>query len=158
VSDSDLLIHLHPSVDTLPVFARGGSIIPIQPLVENTDEKPQGPLTLRVYPPNKPGDACEGSLYLDDGISYAFEKGQFLRVKFTCELTATGVNIKVNPREGSFAPWWTQFSIEVFGATKAATSVSSATGTVVSSYDSEHHRVVAAVPDDGKGLSLTVTY
>lgn len=155
VPDADLLINLHPSVDTLPVFARGGSIIPIQPLVESTEEKPQGPLTLRVYPPDKPGDACEGSLYLDDGISYAFEKGQFLRLKFSCELTATGVNVKVSPREGSFAPWWTQFSVEVYGAAKAA-SVNS--GAVNANYDSEHHRVIAVVPDDGKGLSLAVTY
>ena len=157
VPDNDLQINLHPSVDTLPVFARGGSIIPIQPLVQSTDEKPVGPLTLRVYPPRHAGDSCEGSLYLDDGISYAYQKGEFLRLKFTCELTPTGIAVKVSPREGSFTPWWTQFSVEVYGATKPAASVTAA-GALTASYDSEHHRVTAVVPDDTKGLTVTVAY
>jgi len=158
VPDNDLQISLHPSVDTVPVFARGGSIIPIQPLVQSTEEKPVGPLTLRVYPPLRTGDACEGSLYLDDGISYAYQKGNFLRLKFTCKLTPTGVTVTVSPREGTFSPWWTQFVIEVYGATKPAASVTSASGPVTSSFSSEHNRVAAVVPDDGKSLDLTVTY
>src|ERR1700723_3338452 len=53
---------IQPALDTLPVFARGGSILPIAPLVESTGETPQGPLTLRVYT----GEDCEGTLYQDD--------------------------------------------------------------------------------------------
>jgi len=158
VPDNDLQISLHPSVDTVPVFARAGSIIPIQPLVQSTDEKPQGPLTLRVYPPIRPNGTCEGSLYLDDGISYAFQKGRFARLNFKCQSTSSGVTVTIGPREGSFTPWWTQFSVEVYGATKPATSVSTASGQVAGSYDSEHHHITAVVPDDGKGLSITVTY
>ncbi|HEX4321957.1 MAG TPA: TIM-barrel domain-containing protein [Acidobacteriaceae bacterium] len=158
VPDNDLQISLHPSVDTLPVFARGGSIIPIQPLVQSTDEKPIGPLTLRVYPPRRPGDACEGKLYLDDGISYAYKNGDYLRLNFTCELTSDGVKVKISPREGSFTPWWTQFSIEVYGATKPAAKVTSASGEVTASYDSEHRRVTAVIPDTGKETELSVTY
>ncbi len=158
IPDTDLQITLHPSLDTLPVFARGGSIIPIQPLVQSTDEKPQGPLTLRVYPPNRPADPCEGSLYLDDGKSYAFQKGDYLRLKFTCELSASGVTVKVSPREGTYSPWWTQFSIEVYGATKPAGSATSTTGPTTAGYDSEQHHLTALVPDDGKGLTFTVAY
>ena len=153
VPDTDLQINLHPSVDSLPVFARGGSIIPIQPLVQSTMDKPSGPLTLRVYPPRHPGDSCEGSLYLDDGLSYAFQKGDYLRLKFTCELTPTGITVKVSPREGTFSPWWNQFQIEIYGATKPAASNS-----VTTSFDSEHHHFTALVPDDTKGMELTVTY
>ncbi len=158
VPDSDLLITLHPSVDTLPVFARAGSIVPIQPLVQSTEEKPQGPLTLRVYPPTRTGDLCEGSLYLDDGISYAYQKGQYLREKFTCELTPTGITIKIAPREGSYPPWWTQFSVEIYGATKQATSVTNGSTTIEASYDSEHHHLTTLVPDDDKGAELSVAY
>ena len=42
----------------MPVYVRGGSILPLQPLVQNTDETPVGPLELRVYP----GSDCSGSL------------------------------------------------------------------------------------------------
>jgi alpha-glucosidase len=158
IADEDLQITLHPSIDTLPVFARAGSILPIQPLTQSTMDKPQGPLTLRVYPPTVHGGNCEGSLYLDDGTSYAFEKGEYLRLRFTCEVTPTGIQVKVSPREGSFTPWWTQFSIEVYGAAKPAASAGTATGPITASYDSEHQRIVAVLPDSGTGLELSVAY
>ncbi len=68
-------VRIHRTLDTLPVFVRAGAIVPEQPLVQSTDEKPQGPLTLRVYPPTAIGNDCGGSLYLDDGVSYDFKKG-----------------------------------------------------------------------------------
>ena len=157
LADTELQLNIHPSIDELPVFARAGSIIPIQPLVQSTDEKPEGPLTLRVYPPNKPGEACEGSVYLDDGKSYAYQKGEYVRVKFSCEVSASGLAIKVSPREGTFAPWWNQFSVEVYG-TKPARTISGASGSIPASYDSEYHHLTAVVQDDGKGVALTVEY
>jgi hypothetical protein len=36
--------------------------------------------------------------------------------------------------------------------------VSTASGAVTASYDSEHHRVAAVVPDDAKGTEITVNY
>jgi alpha-glucosidase len=59
---------IHPEVASLPVFVRAGAILPIAPLMQSTNETPQGPLTLRVYV----GDACSGHLYLDDGKTYAY--------------------------------------------------------------------------------------
>jgi len=158
VPDNDLQISLHPSIDTLPVFARAGSIIPIQPLVQSTEEKPQGPLTLRVYPPIRPGGACEGSLYLDDGISYAFQKGKFTRLNFKCQSSSSGLTVTISPREGEFTPWWTQFAVEIYGASKPAASASTPSGSATTSFDSEHHHITAVIPDDGKGTELTLTY
>ncbi len=155
-------VHLHRSVGTLPVFARAGTIVPEQPLVQSTDETPQGPLTLRVYPPTASGNACEGSMYLDDGLTYNFEKGEFLRMKFSCKLTAQGLSVMVAPREGSFAPWWKMLSVEVYGAKKPAASATIAMGghsaALATGFDAEHHRVTTLVSDDGKGLELQLTY
>jgi len=156
-------IVLHNSASTLPVFVRAGAILPEQPLVQSTDEKPQGPLTLRVYPPIKPGEECRGSVYLDDGVSYDFRKGNSLRMGFKCQLAAHGLIVTVTPHQGSFAPWWSQLSIEVYGdsapgATATATLDGSNASTVPTSFDAEHHRVTTLVPDDGKGLSLQLAY
>jgi len=157
-------VHIHRSLETLPVFVRAGAIVPEQPLVQSTEEKPQGPLTLRVYPPTTMGAGCEGSLYLDDGVSYDFKKGDYLRVQFMCRLSSQGLIVTVAPRQGSFEPWWRQLSIEVYGATKpyAAASLMAlghpAAATVSTSFDSEHHRVTTLVGDDGKGLQLVLTY
>ncbi len=158
-------VHLHRSLDTLPVFVRAGSIVPEQPLVESTDETPQGPLTVHVYPPSGPDKDCEGSLYLDDGVSYAYKNGDFVRIDFTCRQTAQGLIVTVAPRKGSFAPWWKLLSIEVYGATRPATGARTggvgamATSNPVSTgYDPEHHRITALIPDDGKGLELRLAY
>ena len=44
-------VHIHRTLETLLSSCGQASIVPEQPLVQSTDEKPQGPLTLRVYPP-----------------------------------------------------------------------------------------------------------
>lgn len=157
--------HIHRSLDTLPVFVRAGSIVPEQPLVESTDITPEGPLTLRVYPPAAPDKDCDGSLYLDDGVSYAYQKGESLRVDFACKLTAQGLIVSVAPHKGSYAPWWKILSIEVYGAARpaAAASFNAPGGAAVSNpvstgYDADHHRITALIPDDGKGLELRLAY
>ena len=66
-------LSFHPTLDTLPVYVRGGSILPLQPLVQSTDETPSGPLELRVYP----GQQCRGSVYLDDGHTFRYQQGEF---------------------------------------------------------------------------------
>jgi len=114
-------ITVQPSPGDLPLYVRGGSIIPIQPLVQSTEEKPNGPLTLRVFP----GDDCHGDLYQDDGKSFDYRKGAYLRLHFTCSVGADGsLSVDIPKREGSFTPWWTTFRIEAVGWTPSATQVS----------------------------------
>ncbi|MGB6193914.1 MAG: DUF5110 domain-containing protein, partial [Terracidiphilus sp.] len=156
-------VHLQSTAKELPVFVRAGAIVPEQPLVQSTEEKPEGPLTLRVYTPTKAGTPCRGTVYLDDGVSYDFRKGDFLRESFTCEVSADGITVTVAPREGSFGPWWKQLSVEVYGAVKPAAAVTvsaggSATEKTASSFDREHHRITMVVPDDGKGQELRIRY
>jgi alpha-glucosidase len=155
-------VQLHQTLATLPVFVRGGAIVPEQPLVQSTEETPQGPLTLRVYPPAAGGKDCTGSVYLDDGVSYAFKKGAFLREGFTCHQVAEGITLTVAAREGSFGAWWKQLSVEVYGQSKPAAASSAVVdgekGAVTTGFDSEHHRITALVPDDGKGLELNLVY
>ena len=157
-------VRIHRTLETLPVFVRAGSIVPEQPLVQSTDEKPQGPLTLRIYPPTAIGNDCGGSVYLDDGVSYDFRKGDSLRVALTCRLTADGIVVTVDAHKGSYTPWWDKLQVEVYGATKPATSASTSaidgggTAQVATGFDAERHRISALVPDDGKGLELQVTY
>jgi alpha-glucosidase len=98
-------------LDTLPVYVRAGAILPIQPLVQSTGETPQGPLTLRVYA----GDDCRGSIYTDDGESFAFERGDFLRMNFTCTVTNNEIEITVSKHDGAYTPWWKSLRFEIYG-------------------------------------------
>jgi len=102
-----------PALDRMPVFVRPGAIIPRQPLVQSTGETPKGALELAVYP----GDSCRGELYLDDGVSFAFQRGAFLRQKVTCASGQGGVTMTFGGREGDFKPWWNGFTIVLHGWT-----------------------------------------
>jgi alpha-glucosidase len=105
---------IEPKLANLPVYVREGTILPLAPLTQSTEEKPNGPLTLRVYP----GENCHGDLYQDDGKSFAFRSGQYLRVHFTCSLQTDGkLLVHIGPREGAYTPWWNQLRVEVYGWT-----------------------------------------
>ena len=64
-------------------------------------ETPQGPLTLRLYA----GPDCRGSLYLDDGHTYAYTRGDSLRMSFTCNVTPDALTLNIT-EQGSYKPWW----------------------------------------------------
>jgi alpha-glucosidase len=119
-----------PGLADLPVYARGGSIVPMQPLVESTEEKPNGPLTLRVFLP-APGADCHGDVYTDDGKSYDFRKGAYLRLHVTCSVGADGsLTVSVPQRDGSFTPWWTQLRIEAVGFAPKSSQASAGSQTM----------------------------
>jgi len=109
---------VHPALGDLPIYVHAGAIIPMQPLVQSTDEKPNGPLTLRVYAPAETSAPCSGDLYTDDGLTFDFHHGAYLRLHLTCSLSADGaLTLNIPAREGEFHPWWTQFRIETIGFT-----------------------------------------
>ena len=58
-------------IDTIPLFVRAGSIVPLGVDVQNTTA-PQALREIRVYP----GRSTEFALYDDDGVSYAYETGK----------------------------------------------------------------------------------
>jgi alpha-glucosidase len=114
---------VHPGRADLPVYVRAGAIVPMQPLVQSTSEQPDGPLTLRVFPP-EPGGSCGGDLYQDDGASYDFRKGAYLRLHVTCSVAEDGaVTVQLPQREGSFAPWWKAVRVELVGAAKPTQAI-----------------------------------
>ena len=106
-----------PTLAELPVYVRGGSIIPIAPLTQSTMEKPEGPLTVRIYASaDSTPETCHGEIYLDDGISFKFRQGDYLRRKFTCAATADGgLEVSLSAAEGEFRPWWREVKLEIVG-------------------------------------------
>ncbi|MBN1384194.1 MAG: discoidin domain-containing protein [Elusimicrobia bacterium] len=60
-------------LDEIPVFIKGGSIIPVSPVVQHTGEKDDIPLEINLYPGSDTGFV----LYLDDGETYDYEKGEY---------------------------------------------------------------------------------
>ncbi len=68
------------TLDTMPIYARAGAIIPFDPVRQYTSEPVTGPTTLRIYP----GANGQFTLYDDDGISqeYLAGRGQWIRMSW----------------------------------------------------------------------------
>ena len=66
-------VHRDAPLAVLPLYVRAGSILPLGPEEEYTDEKPGAPVELRIYP----GADGNERLYSDDGLTYNYEKGQY---------------------------------------------------------------------------------
>ncbi len=84
-------------VTRIPLFVRAGAIVPMGPVTQYVDEKPDAPLTLTVYT----GANGEFSLYEDDGVSLQYEKGAFSRIPLSYD-DKTGV-LTIGARNGSYA-------------------------------------------------------
>jgi alpha-glucosidase len=147
-----LAVRISPELAKLPVFVRAGSILPIAPLVQNTNEIPQGPLTLRVYV----GNQCAGELYQDDGKTYAYQHGIYLRMKFSCENTAEGMRLKISPHEGTYPAWWKEIRAEIYGWTPTQGIVLVNTKVNSSSIDRQAQSISFLIGDDGMGAEVEV--
>ncbi len=136
---------IHPTLDTLPVYVRGGSILPLQPLIQSTDQTPEGPLELRVYP----GEKCDGALYLDDGHTFAYRRGELLRQEFTCQSDGHSVSVQFGTRQGTYSPWWKTMEVVIYDWPSASADVrlTSAPKPLKTTYDASAHALHVVIPD-----------
>ena len=144
-------IHETPKLDHLPVYVRAGTILPSQPLVQSTAERPDGPLTLDVYP----GADCSGRLYLDDGHSMAFTRSQYLRQTIRCSTTPGGLRIDFDAREGRYAPWWHDIAVVVH-AQQGAAPVGYGSAHPAVTYDAAAKTLRFTIPDAPKGGTVLI--
>jgi alpha-glucosidase len=133
---------VNAALDFVPVYVRAGAIIPRQPLVQSTSQTPQGPLQVSVYP----GPDCRGSLYQDDGSTFAYQRGTFYRAEFTC-VQSDGLHIQARVEHDAFKPWWSEVKFVVMGIATSPQSVT-AGGRPLSGwgYDAKSQSVTMIVP------------
>jgi alpha-D-xyloside xylohydrolase len=80
----------------IPLYVRAGSIVPIGPEIQYTDEKPGAPITLYVYT----GRDGAFTLYEDAGTDYGYEKGAFATIPMSYD--ESHGELRLGPRTGAF--------------------------------------------------------
>jgi alpha-glucosidase (family GH31 glycosyl hydrolase) len=93
-------------LDRIPLFVRAGAILPMQPVMDYTDEAPLDTLILHVYP--RLGQTREVfTLYEDDGVSRDYEAGGFALTSLAQEMIRDGADtllrVEVGEAAGSFS-------------------------------------------------------
>jgi alpha-glucosidase len=148
-------IQLHPRLDEMPLYVRAGAILPMQPVIQHTGETPNGPLQLRVYP----GNDCAGSLYQDDGHSFAYRKGEILRINYSCVLLPSALTITSSIEKNAYKPWWNSTALTVYGAAATPKEVRVNDQTIEDwRFDSQAHTVTLTVPDALKNWSVRLRF
>jgi alpha-glucosidase len=142
---------IHPDLAKLPVFVRPGAIVPVEPLVQSTEQKPDGPLLLRVFP----GPGCHGELYLDDGTSFDYKRGNFLRMSFYCEATADHeLKIHIGKHVGPYPAWWSEIAVEVNGLPKSPAIVR--VDGRPAKFANGDHSITVIADDKGQGIEVDI--
>jgi len=65
-------IQANAELETMPLYVKAGSIVPMGPIIQYTGEK-EDPIELRIYP----GTDAQFTLYNDEGDNYNYEKGYY---------------------------------------------------------------------------------
>jgi len=101
-------------IDKIPLLVKAGSIIPMGPFIQYSNERPADPLEIRVYP----GANGEFQLYEDENDNYNYEKGAFSTILFSWD--DTNHKLTIGNRKGSFAGMLEKrsFQITVVGKSK----------------------------------------
>ena len=83
-------------LDTIPLFVRGGSIVPLGPALQYATESLSDPIELRVY------RGADGSftLYDDEGDNYNYEKGQHAVIPISWDEASQ--TLSIGKREGAY--------------------------------------------------------
>ncbi|MBQ8422491.1 MAG: DUF5110 domain-containing protein [Bacteroidales bacterium] len=82
--------------DRMPLYVRAGSIVPMGPEMQWSDEKPADVIDLYVYE----GADGEFTLYEDENVNYNYEKGLCSMIDFTYD--AQSGALKIGERRGEF--------------------------------------------------------
>jgi alpha-glucosidase len=144
---------VQPRLDTLPVYVRGGSIVPQQPVIQSTAENPVGALELSVYP----GPHCQGDLYDDDGNTFSYQKGAVLRMQFTCESGEQGLKINIPEPKGNYKRWWNAVQVHAFGISHAPTAITVNGQSLTDwNFDSQHQRLTLSVREAGTASEIVI--
>jgi alpha-glucosidase (family GH31 glycosyl hydrolase) len=75
-SEQGIEITRELDLSTIPLYMGAGAIVPMGPVRQYATEPTDEPVTLRIYP------SADGSFswYQDDGVSFAYQHGHFLRI------------------------------------------------------------------------------
>ena len=104
------------SIGQTPVYLRAGAIVPMQPPMRYTGEKPVDPLIVNVWP-LAPGTTSSYSVYEDSGASVEYQHGVFARTPIKAEQTPSPnsdtLRIEIGPVEGAYPGMRTARGFEV---------------------------------------------
>lgn len=118
----DQTLSVDPSISTAPLYVKGGSVIPMQSVVQHVEETPEGPLELKVFLAGDSVEKSEHEFYFDDGDSFDYKNGKFLKIRVQTSKSGDGkLNVQTSST-GDYQLKQKQVRVSVFGLDKTVDS------------------------------------
>jgi len=89
------------SINQVPIYLKAGSIVPMQPPMLYTGEKPVDPLIVNVWP-LEPGSHSSYSVYEDSGEAEQYQKGVFTNIPIQAAQMGDTLKVEIGPVQGHF--------------------------------------------------------
>jgi alpha-glucosidase (family GH31 glycosyl hydrolase) len=89
------------SIDQIPIYLRAGAIVPMQPTMEYTGQKPVDPLIVNVWP-LEPGASSSYSVYADSGVSVLYQRGVLTQTPIHATEDGSTLRVEIGPVRGGF--------------------------------------------------------
>jgi alpha-glucosidase (family GH31 glycosyl hydrolase) len=104
-------------LETIPLYVAAGTILPLGPVKQHTDERVDQPLSISIYP------GADGSflLYEDDGRSFNYRKGEWMGIRMIWNDASRTLTLTLAPGSCMLPPWRRNISVNVLGAQKNVT-------------------------------------
>ncbi|MCC5634727.1 DUF4968 domain-containing protein [Nostoc sp. CHAB 5844] len=100
----------HAPLEIMPLYVRGGAVIPMQPVIQYVNQLPADEIRLRVWPGNG-----EYSFYEDDGQTFEYRNQNFSLRKISVLTDTNQIIVKISTREGKWTPPQRQIIVELVG-------------------------------------------
>lgn len=108
--DGDQEVLVEVQSDEIPCYVRAGAIVPMQDVVQHTNETPAPTLHLHVY---KGNTATSFEYYDDDGATYGYEEGAFYKRQFSFHPNEQ--QLLLDHPEGNYSPFFHQVKVYFHG-------------------------------------------
>ena len=105
VYEGEQWITYQSPLNTIPLFIKKGSIIPMMPVMNYIHEKENYLLSVHVYPANEKQQASF-ELYEDDGETLDYQKDIYAKTKFACLTTQGSYELKISARQDNGYTIW----------------------------------------------------
>ncbi|MDV3694586.1 glycosyl hydrolase family 31 [Elizabethkingia anophelis] len=88
-------------LNTIPIFVKKASIIPMMPVMQYIHEKKDYPVFFHIFP-NYEDEKTSFTLYEDEGENQDYLKDIFSKTNITCTTKAAGYDIEITPEDKGF--------------------------------------------------------
>jgi alpha-glucosidase (family GH31 glycosyl hydrolase) len=101
-------------LETMPLYVRAGSILPLDPVKQFTSEKVLEPLSVVIYP----GSDASFLLYEDDGISFNHRKGEWMGIEMNWHETERTLSLRLAAGSRMLPPYARKLEVKLEPQTK----------------------------------------